>query len=125
MDVAELVTMAECAAQHIGSTDPPGNDAPGLLSADADAAATNSDAHVDGASAGTYAGAPNATPQPRAKQSTPRALRCAVLQHRCRVAGCWNATFLDVHRVTARQRRRERREYLHPLQRSGLRDASR
>ena len=41
----------------------------------------------------------------RAKQTIPPALRRAVLlrdQHRCRVPGCRNATFLDIHHVELR-----------------------
>ena len=41
----------------------------------------------------------------RAKQDTPPAVRRAVMQrdhHRCRVPGCRNATFLDVHHLRLR-----------------------
>jgi hypothetical protein len=42
---------------------------------------------------------------PRAKQTIPPAKRRTTMQrdkHRCRVPGCRNATFVDVHHITAR-----------------------
>lgn len=72
----EVVAMAACDAQQLGHTLPVANDA-----------------HV------------GASPT-RAKQAIPPARRRAVLQRdqrRCRVPGCRNATFLDVHHVVARE----------------------
>jgi hypothetical protein len=48
---------------------------------------------------------PDAPAGTRAKQTIPPALRRAVLlrdQHRCRVPGCKNATFLDLHHIELR-----------------------
>jgi hypothetical protein len=88
---AEIVEMANCDAQHIGYTDlRPANDA-GSRPPATDANTTNKDAHV-----GAVA---------RAKQAIPPALRRAVLRrdhHRCRVPGCRNATFVDIHHVRPR-----------------------
>ncbi len=89
---AEVVAMAECDSQHLGR----------LPSLAANENAVRDGAHPDGervrrpreAHAGT-----------RAKQTIPPALRRAVLlrdQHRCRVPGCRNATFLDIHHVELR-----------------------
>ena len=50
--------------------------------------------------------APNAPTGARAKQTIPPALRRAVLQRdqrRCRVPGCNNASFLDLHHVQLRE----------------------
>jgi hypothetical protein len=85
---AEVVAMAQCDAQELGRTMPVANDA--HVGANVE---PPTDAHV-GASA------------TRAKQAIPPARRRAVMQrdqHRCRVPGCCNATFLDVHHVTARE----------------------
>jgi hypothetical protein len=78
----EITAMAQCDGQQVGHAPTPANDAPGPVPADA---------HVD--------------VQQRAKQSIPPAKRRSVMQRdqrRCRVPGCCNATFVDVHHVTAR-----------------------
>jgi hypothetical protein len=80
----EIVDMAQCDGQHLGAI--------GAATNDAHMGAPNSSAHVDG-------------PPPRAKQTIPPALRRAAIQRdqrRCRVPGCCNATFVDVHHITAR-----------------------
>jgi hypothetical protein len=77
----EVAAMAQCDGQHIGPSTTPANDD----------AASSVDAHVDA----------NA----RAKQSIRPATRRSVMQRdqrRCRVPGCCNATFVDVHHITAR-----------------------
>jgi 5-methylcytosine-specific restriction endonuclease McrA len=86
----EIVAMAACDAQRLGRTMPVANDA--HVGAETNAA-TRADAQL--------AAAPT-----RAKQTIPPARRRAVLQRdqrRCRVPGCRNATFLDVHHVIARE----------------------
>jgi hypothetical protein len=65
-----------------------------------DAAALCPDAHVD-----ATVPRPDADALPRAKQTIPPALRRAALlrdQHRCRVPGCRNATFVDLHHIDLR-----------------------
>ncbi|MEO8182681.1 MAG: HNH endonuclease, partial [Deltaproteobacteria bacterium] len=103
--------MAECDAQHLGQLLPrPANE-------NADSAAASESAHM-GVKGGAHSAAAdlpsaradraaraNAGPRPRAKQSIPPALRRAILardQRRCRVPGCKNATFLDVHHIQPR-----------------------
>jgi hypothetical protein len=76
---ADVVAMAKCDSQDLGRLS---------------ARAANENAVVGGAHVGT-----------RAKQTIPPALRRAVLlrdQHRCRVPGCRNATFLDLHHIELR-----------------------
>ena len=80
----EVVEMALCDVQRIGSTD----------------VAT----HVGGADA---AGSPDGEPNkaPRAKQDVPPALRRKVMRRdhgRCVVPGCSNAVFVDVHHIELR-----------------------
>lgn len=75
------------------------NDNPGPVGADRDRAA-KSTAHV-----GTARKFERGSALPRAKQTVPPAVRRTVLlrdQHRCRVPGCANATFLDVHHIRPR-----------------------
>lgn len=95
----EIVDMACCDGQHIGNVEVPAandvdvhpaNDGGGRLT-EADPERRESRAHV-GASI-------------RAKQDVPPAVRRAVLRRdhgRCRVPGCRNATFLDVHHIVPR-----------------------
>jgi hypothetical protein len=71
---AHILEMADCDAQHLGKPQP-ANDA--------------AHAHVGA----------------RAKQSIPPKVRRSVLrrdQRRCRVAGCQNATFVDIHHIKPR-----------------------
>jgi hypothetical protein len=110
----ELVAMAECDGQHIGPLLPRAEIETGASDS---AAAPANDVHVGSPAAvgkslgdaAAEAGAPGATapapPIARARQSIPPAVRRAVLardQHRCRVPGCRNATFLDIHHVVPR-----------------------
>lgn len=79
----EIAAMAECDGQHLGAIATATSIAPG--------GAAN-DAHVG-------------APLPRARQTVPPAKRRATMQRdqrRCRVPGCCNATFVDVHHLTAR-----------------------
>ena len=74
----EVVEMAECDGQHVGHVGP----------------GSESNAHV---------GAP--VRSTRATQTTPPALRRQVLRRdggRCRVPGCRNATYVDVHHLRPR-----------------------
>jgi hypothetical protein len=91
---AEVTAMAQCDGQHIAASAPAANDvSPDDVTSDAHVGATSTDAH---------AGAPSAAP-PRAKQTIAPARRRAVLQRdqrRCRVPGCCNSTFIDVHHIT-------------------------
>ncbi len=93
---AEVVAMAECDGQHLGRL-------PALA---ANENAVRDGAHPEQSAAGDRARLPlNAHVGTRAKQTIPPALRRAVLlrdQHRCRVPGCRNATFLDIHHVELR-----------------------
>jgi hypothetical protein len=96
----EIAAMAECDGQHLGAIAPTAINAVQTASNDAHVDATN--AHVDAPDAHAHVDAPR---PPRAKQTIPPARRRTTLrrdQHRCRVPGCCNATFLDVHHVTAR-----------------------
>jgi hypothetical protein len=89
--------MAQCDGQHIAMSAPAAND---MSPADN----VPSDAHVSATSTDAHAGAPSAAP-PRAKQTIAPARRRAVLQRdqrRCRVPGCCNSTFIDVHHITPR-----------------------
>jgi hypothetical protein len=88
----EIATMAECDGQNLGAI--------GTATIDANRTAAN-DAHVDAPDNSAHAG----VTLPRAKQTIPPAQRRAVMQRdqrRCRVPGCCNATFVDVHHITAR-----------------------
>ena len=81
----EVVEMAECDGQHIGHVDP----------------GSESSAHV-GAHEQTMRSPAGPT---RAKQTIPPALRRKVLRRDggcCRVPGCRNATFVDVHHLQPR-----------------------
>ena len=91
---AEIVDMAGCDGQRIGHIDSrPANDA-GIAPAPTSAVTpTPESAHVGAHTHG------------RAKQDIPPAVRRAVLRrdhHRCRVPGCRNATFLDLHHIVLR-----------------------
>ena len=89
----EVVEMAECDGQHIGHVDSGPESSP------------ESSAHV-----GPHVGTHEQTTQSpagstRAKQTVPPALRRQVLRRdlgRCRVPGCRNATFVDVHHLQPR-----------------------
>jgi 5-methylcytosine-specific restriction endonuclease McrA len=90
----EILELAQCDGQHIGSVPPPANDHPSPIPE------TPHDAHV-----GTNRETPSAPPFTRAKQTIPPAQRRAVLQRdqrRCRVPGCKNATYLDLHHIQPR-----------------------
>ena len=87
----EILEMASCDGQHLGRIDlRPANDAAADMSvASGLASAVRERAHVGA----------------RAKQSIPPAVRRAVLRRdhgRCRVPGCRNATFLDLHHIDLR-----------------------
>ncbi len=116
---AEVVSTAECDAQHVGELLPraanenaSNGDAP--PGAEAVAEAEGRDAHVDaqrnrGSDSDSAERSRRAkrsvAKQSVAKQSIPPALRRAVLardQHRCRVPGCTHATFVDVHHIQPR-----------------------
>jgi hypothetical protein len=87
---AEVVAMAQCDGQHLGCVPSHAANENGIVA----------DAHVDATVA-----RPDARLISRAKQTTPPALRRAALmrdQHRCRVPGCRNATFVDLHHVELR-----------------------
>jgi hypothetical protein len=108
---AEVIAMADCDGQHLGVVDAPANDrveeaVAGRCGGDGDAhvsAGFNTDgdanAHVDAhPKAHAHANA-------RAKQTIPPKLRRAVLlrdQCHCRVPGCRNSRFLDVHHIQPR-----------------------
>ena len=97
---AEVVAMAYCDAQHIGrlaggpTTHP--NPHAGI------------DSHVGthaAADTQTDTAAHSATKRPRAKQTIPPAIRRLVLRRdggRCRVPGCRQGTFVDVHHLDPR-----------------------
>ena len=93
----QAVEMAECDGQHIGHIDG--------LAPRADVGAKRgavAGAHVD-ANHGAWPGVQGAPT--RAKQSIPPARRRAVLRRGggcCRVPGCRNATFVDVHHLRPR-----------------------
>jgi len=87
---ADVVAMAQCDAQHLGQLP-------------SHAANENDDAQMD-----THPDAqarPHAHVGTRAAQTIPPALRRNVLrrdQQRCRVPGCRNATFIDLHHIELR-----------------------
>jgi len=102
---AEVVAMAQCDGQHLGEL-PSRAANENAVGAHVDAAlpittshsahATAVEAHVPRADAQTIA---------RAKQPIPPAMRRTVVlrdQHRCRVPGCRNARFLDLHHIQLR-----------------------
>jgi hypothetical protein len=114
---ADRVAMAHCDAQHLGHipahvanqnarpTEGSGETSTGgeSTSAHVDAGAQSADARATDADA-PVRGSPEDTPR-RAKQTIPPALRRAVLardRHCCRVPGCRNATFLDLHHIQLR-----------------------
>jgi hypothetical protein len=87
---SDITAMAECDAQHIGP-----------IATTSDAPPPANDAH-EGAPTAAHAGAVH---PPRAKQTIPPAQRRITMQRdqrRCRVPGCCNATFVDVHHITPR-----------------------
>ncbi|HEU4577542.1 MAG TPA: HNH endonuclease [Polyangiaceae bacterium] len=91
--------MAACDAQRLPALDE--NASHGKRpSADAADPAPPSPAHAHvGNAGGDFA---PTSKRPRARQDIPPALRRAVLrrdERRCRVAGCRNATFLDLHHI--------------------------
>ncbi|HKO92261.1 MAG TPA: HNH endonuclease [Polyangiaceae bacterium] len=93
---AEIVEMAHCDGQHLGNISP--------RAANDSVPGQTSDAHV---SADLHAeSAATETPVPtRAKQTIPPALRRTVLtrdHRRCRVPGCRNTVFVDVHHIQLR-----------------------
>jgi hypothetical protein len=97
---SEIAAMAECDAQHIAA-----EPAASEVQINEASASTPSDAHVGAASPDAHVDAPNPLPPRRAKQTTRPAKRRAAMQRdqrRCRVPGCCNATFVDVHHLTAR-----------------------
>ena len=80
---ADVADMADCDAQHIGHIN---------------ARPANDDASRDDPAARAHVGA-------RATQTIPPSVRRAVIrrdQHRCRIPGCRNATFVDIHHIRAR-----------------------
>lgn len=103
----EVVAMASCDGQDLGRVDAqPANDA---VRAESDAAARE-ETDAERIRAHVGAGAcpenhPGARVSVRAKQCVPPAVRRAVLRrdhHCCRVPGCRNSRFLDVHHIELR-----------------------
>jgi hypothetical protein len=86
----EIVAMAQCDSQHLGCVpSDAANENGSMAGAHVDATVARPDTHVI----------------TRAKQATPPALRRTALlrdQQRCRVPGCRNATFVDLHHVELR-----------------------
>ena len=93
---ADIVAMAHCDGQHLGSIPPlAANDSPSV---------DEGGAHV-GADVPNKSTLTNAPVAHRAKQTISPALRRTVLardQRRCRVPGCRNSAFLDVHHIQLR-----------------------
>jgi hypothetical protein len=94
---SEIVKMACCDAQHLGR----------LPSAAAVTHRSRDDAHVGTRAKGDTEGFdPLAAARPmRARQDVPPAVRREVMRRdggRCRVPGCRNAIFLDIHHVVLR-----------------------
>jgi hypothetical protein len=106
----EIVEMAHCDGQHIGCvTSRVANDsAPVGSPTPSDGAHVGVDVHAENDSARIRADAippPSAPVLARAKQSIPPALRRTVLardHRRCRVPGCRNGAYLDVHHIDLR-----------------------
>lgn len=111
----EIVAMASCDGQQLGRLDlQPANDASANGSVAGDTGAARERAHVGAAleseqsprSVGPHVvDAGHARGRARAKQTIPPAVRRAVLRrdHRCcRIPGCRNATFLDLHHIDLR-----------------------
>jgi hypothetical protein len=119
----EIVEMAHCDGQHLGCVAHVANDSTLLGSAipggraHVGAEVLNSGAHVGAAvqdendsvcahaDAAVRGPAPRTPVLPRAKQDTPPALRRAILardHRRCRVPGCRNSAYLDVHHIELR-----------------------
>jgi hypothetical protein len=107
----EIVAMASCDAQHLGTVATPANDTPS--SADLEpynlarpmAPADEPKAVVPGVTEAQAPSPVRAHVHARANQTIPPAVRRAVLQrdqHRCCVPGCRNATFLDLHHIVPR-----------------------
>ena len=124
---SEIVEMARCDAQELAevaasvASEDPGSSTGGMAALRASPAANDVTARA-AAHVGQAA--------PRAKQKIPPATRRAVLQrdeHRCRVPGCKNTSFLDLHHVrTAFGGRPEpRRQPPHAVRRASPRGASR
>jgi Holliday junction resolvase RuvA-like protein/HNH endonuclease len=117
---AELIAMAHCDGQHVGHIPSRTANQNSVLGGTADvhlddanvhaasapsAKAHTENAHVDAGAQGDTTPASAPARAARAKQTIPPAMRRAVLlrdQHRCRVPGCRNATFVDLHHVELR-----------------------
>ncbi len=114
---AEVVSTAQCDAQHIGELLPiaanenaSGDETPkaviGAAQRDAHVGASGSPgSHIHSDTAERQGTKQSINKQRIAKQSVPPALRRAVLardQHRCRVPGCTHTTFVDVHHIQPR-----------------------
>jgi hypothetical protein len=106
-----VAEMAACDAQHLGSVEGGGASGPRLGAPPTQATAPHAGASSDysGATApgdGPHVGAAApVVPKPRAIQSIPPATRRQIMRRdhkRCRVDGCRNHHFLDVHHVTPR-----------------------
>jgi len=98
----EIVAMAHCGGQHLGCIHPPAANDSDSDRASMDPRSPNDDAHVG---AGVSRGPGTDPAFARAKQTISPALRRAVLlrdQRRCRVPGCRNAIFIDVHHLQLR-----------------------
>jgi hypothetical protein len=108
----DIVEMAHCDGQHIGRVAPRvANDrAPVGSPTPRQDAHVGVDVHAENAvyahpGAGVFISSPSTPALPRAKQSIPPALRRAVVardQRRCRVPGCRNSVYLDVHHIGLR-----------------------
>jgi hypothetical protein len=108
---ADVVEMAQCDAQHLGRL--PSHAANENDGAHADEPAARTDTHAPNEDEDARVDARSEAQAPRndahvgarAKQTVPPALRRAVIrrdQQRCRVPGCRNATFVDLHHIELR-----------------------
>jgi len=110
----EIVEMAHCDGQHLGCVAPQVANDSALAASPApnnDDAHVGAEVHAQNDSVCIHTGADVPVPSrgapvvARAKQDTPPALRRAVLardHRRCRVPGCRNSAFLDVHHIALR-----------------------
>jgi hypothetical protein len=106
----EVVALARCDGQELGHVTQAANDNPVPSDAAVSGTVHDDTAERDGNAAENgparaHGGAPESTTRSRARQTIPPALRRAVLardQRRCRVPGCHNATFLDLHHLELR-----------------------
>jgi hypothetical protein len=108
----DVVEMARCDGQQIGSVTPraANNSAPVGSPISRNDAHVDVDVHADNSvyahpGAGVSISSPSTPALPRAQQTIPPALRRAVVardHRRCRVPGCRNSAYLDVHHIGLR-----------------------